>query len=104
MRRVVEFALEHGTIPVLATKADQRDANDAINTIIRNMAEEYEVPLWDFGAAAAHIPAHGLAADGVHLTYFPPDYTQPFTLQSGHGLQNLTALMVLDAVWQDAMY
>ena len=89
MRRVVAFALERGTIPVLATKADQREANDAINTIIRNLAAEYKVPLWDFGAAAAQIPARGLSTDGVHLTYFPPDYTQPFALQSGHGLQNL---------------
>lgn len=104
MRRVITFTLERGTIPVLGTKADRLEGSDAINEIIRGLAAEYRIPLWDFGRAADHIPGRGLSTDGFHLTYFPPDYTQPFAVQSGHGLHNLTALMALDAVLERAMY
>ncbi len=104
LRRLLEFALERGTIPVLGTKADRREGSDHINTIIRTLAAEYHVPLWDFSKAAETIPARGLASDGFHLTYFPPNYGDPLALQSGHGMQNLTALVMLDALWRHAMY
>jgi hypothetical protein len=101
MRRVITFALEHGTIPVLGTKADRLEDSDAMNALIRDLAAEYGVPLWDFSAAADQVPARGLMPDGFHLTYFPPDYSQPLALQSGHGMQNLTALLALDTVWRE---
>ncbi|MCD4685722.1 MAG: hypothetical protein K8S97_07285, partial [Anaerolineae bacterium] len=100
MRLVIEFAIERGTIPVLGTKADRLEGDDSMNGIIRALAEEYEIPLWDFGVVAEHIPVRGLMPDGFHLNYFPPNYTQPLALQSGHPVQNLTALMALDAVWR----
>ncbi len=100
LRRVIEFALERGTIPVLGTKADRLEGDDSINAIIRRLADEYTVPLWDFSKAADQVPARGLLPDSFHMTYFPPDYSQPLALQSGHGMQNLTALLALDAVWR----
>ncbi len=104
LRQVIEFSLENGVIPVLGTKADRLEGSDAMNDIIRALAAEYQVPLWDFGKAAEHIPGRGLMPDGFHLTYAPPYYNDPAALQSGHGLQNLMALMALDAVWRAAMY
>ena len=104
LRQVIEFAIAHGTIPVLGTKADRLEGSDAMNAIIRALAAEYQIPLWDFGKAAERIPARGLMPDGIHLSYAPPYYSDPATLQTGHGLQNLTALMALDAVWRAAMY
>ena len=104
LRQVIEFAIAHGTIPVLGTKADRLEGSDAMNAIIRALAAEYAIPLWDFGKAAERIPARGLMSDGIHLSYAPPYYSDPATLQTGHGLQNLTALMALDAVWRAAMY
>lgn len=104
LRRVLEFALERGTIPVLGTKADRREGSDQINAIIRALAAEYRVPLWDFSKAAETIPARGLMPDGFHLTYFPPNFSEPLALQSGHGMQNLTALIMLDTIWRHAMY
>ena len=104
LRRVIEFAIARGTIPVLGTKADRLEGSDAMNEIVRALAAEYAVPLWDFGKAAERIPGHGLLSDGIHLSYAPPYYNDPATLQTGHGLQNLTALMALNAVWRAAMY
>lgn len=102
LRRVIEFSISSGVIPILTTKADRfRDPLDTNNGIIRRLALEYNVPLWDFDRIAATLPGRGLAADGAHLTtFFAHDYTQPEALQRGHGVSNLTALMMLDAIWR----
>jgi hypothetical protein len=102
MRQMIEFSMNHGVIPILTIKADRfKDPEDINNTIIRRLAGEYWIPLWDFDRVASTIPGKGIGADGVHLTtYFAHDYTQPQAFQTGYGLQNLTALMTLDAVWQ----
>ncbi len=105
IRRLVEYAISRGVIPVIGTKADRLDGPDnTLNNILRRIAAEYRVPLWDFDAVAGTLPGRGLEADGVHMTtFFAHDYTQPIALQRGHGVQNLTALMMLDAVWREAM-
>ncbi|NWG16513.1 MAG: LysM peptidoglycan-binding domain-containing protein [Chloroflexi bacterium] len=102
LRQVVEFSISSGVIPILATKADRfRDPLDINNGIIRRLALEYNVPLWDFDRIAATLPGRGLTGDGAHLTtFFAHDYTQAEALQRGHGVSNLTALMMLDAIWR----
>lgn len=102
LRQIIEYCMNHGVIPILSTKADRyKDPADVNNTIIRKLAGEYRIPLWDFDVVAGTIPGKGIGADGVHLTtFFAHDYRQPHAFQTGYGLQNLTALMVLDAVWQ----
>ena len=103
LRQIIEFALERGTIPILGTKADRLEGSDAINERIRALADEYKIPLWDFGRAADSIPGRGLRADGFHMTYGAPYYSDPAALQTGHAVHNLTALMALDAVWRSVM-
>ena len=103
LRKIIEFSIESGVIPVLGTKADQLEGSDAFNGIIRRLAQEYDVPLWDFGQRASTLPARGLMPDGIHLSYSDPYYSAAGTLQTGHALQNLMALMALDAVWHDVM-
>jgi LysM repeat protein len=102
LRKIIEFSLERGTIPVLGTKADRLEGSDAINDLIRALADEYKVPLWDFGRAADNIPGRGLRADGFHMTFGSPYYSDPAALLTGHAVHNLTALMALDAVWRSA--
>jgi len=101
MRAVVEYVIEQGVIPVLSTKPDQRKGTEQVNAIVRQMAEDYKIPLWDFARVAETMPGRGLGPDGVHLTgFYQHDYTLPQALQRGHGAQNLTALIVLDKIWQ----
>jgi hypothetical protein len=101
MRAVVEYIIEQGVIPVLSTKPDQRQGTEQVNAIVRQMAEDYKIPLWDFSRVAETLPGRGLGPDGVHLTgFYQHDYTLPQALQRGHGAQNLTALIVLDQIWQ----
>jgi hypothetical protein len=101
MRAVVEYTLEQGVIPVLGTKPDQRKGTDQVNEILRQIAADYKIPLWDFARVSETLPGRGLGSDGVHLTgFYQHDYTLPQAFQRGHGVQNLTALIVLDKIWR----
>ncbi len=102
LRQIVELSLSKGVIPVLGTKADRLDPDNAINTIIRQVAAQYRIPLWDFDVVAQTMPNRGLASDGVHPTIgLGRDYSRPDTFQYGHAMQDLTALMALDAIWRE---
>lgn len=99
MQEIISLALDNGVIPVLGTKADRNEGNDENNTIIRALARENRLPLWDFDAVANTLPGRGLESDSVHLTtFYAHDYTQPEAFQSGHAVHNLTALIVLDLI------
>jgi len=100
MRRIVDYALERGVIPIIGTKADDfLDPGYANNATLRQIAAEYRLPLWDFQLVAQTLPDKGLLYDRVHLTLFPEfDWTLGEAYRTGHGLQNLTALMALAAV------
>ena len=100
MRLIVESLLALDIVPILGTKADQIDGPGGPNNgIVRRLAEEYQLPLWDFELVAATLPGRGLAPDGVHLTtFYPHDYDQPEAMQRGHALQNLSALLLLESV------
>jgi hypothetical protein len=105
MRPVVQFSIDSGVIPILVTKAfSAGGGNNPRNEILRKIAAEYQIPLWDFGLVADTLPNRGLDADGVHMTLFPEhDYTLSWALASGYGAYNLTALMALDAILQDVV-
>lgn len=105
IRQVVETCIANGVIPVLATKADRFEGlDDRNNTMIRQIATEYQVPLWDFDAIANTLPNRGLGEDAVHLTTFPEsDYTLPAAFERGYAIHNLTALMMLDMLRQQVI-
>jgi hypothetical protein len=98
LRRIITYALENGVVPILGTKADRFEGGDNINNnIIRKLAQEMNVPLWDFDVLAGTIVGRGLTADRVHMTSVVPlDYTQTNPLQTGHGVHSLSALMMLE--------
>ena len=98
LRRIVDTVIEHGAVPVLATKADNLEGDHEINRAIVNLAYEYELPLWNFWLAVQPITAHGLQKDGFHLTHGINDFTSFAQLKRGWVQRNLTALQVLDAV------
>lgn len=102
MREVIEFLLENGVVPILTTKADRFEGEDNRNNIIvQSLAAEYRIPLWDYDRVSETIPGKGLGEDDIHMTFFDPyDYTLPEAYETGYGMLNLTALMILDAVWQ----
>ncbi|MBN1311001.1 MAG: hypothetical protein JXB30_06240 [Anaerolineae bacterium] len=100
MRQIVEYAIEQGVVPILATKADNLEGDDSINAAIVLVAQEYQVPLWNFRLAVDPLPGDGLEEDGFHLRFARPHFNDPGNMQHGWPVRNLTALQALDAVWR----
>lgn len=113
LETIVQTSIDMGIIPVLSTIPDnymfQLFAERVIeyNGIIKGVAEQYKIPLWDYWLAMQGLPNHGISQDQYHPTLDLSSYrTCVFTqdqLQFGYTMRNLTALMVLDAVWHQAL-
>lgn len=102
MRLLVDAIIAEGVIPILGTKADRAEGSDINNGIIRQIAADYHLPIWDFDRLAGTLPARGLDIDAAHMTtFYAHDYTDPTAFTRGHSMHNLTALLVLDAIRED---
>ncbi len=111
--RIVQLTIDRGVIPVLSTIPDQpisRFSSRVVefNEIIIDIAFTYDVPLWNYWLALQELPNRGLAGDNIHPSYdVVTRNTALFSadgLQYGYNMRNLTALMVLDAIWRGAIY
>ena len=104
IREAVQYAIDNGVIPVLGTKADRHEGSNANNEILRQIASDFQIPLWEYDLVAGTMAGRGLDTDAVHMTtFYPHDYTLPEAYQSGHAMHNLTALMVLDTLWKEVI-
>ncbi len=62
LRRMIELALASGVLPVLVTKADDLESwqggapMDHMNSVVRRLAGEYQLPLIDFFKATRGLP------------------------------------------------
>jgi hypothetical protein len=98
MRRVIARILETGAVPIIATKADNLEGNNAINATIVQIAYDYDLPLWNFWAAVQPLPNHGLSSDHFHLTFARNYFDDPVRMKSAWPWRNLTALQTLEVV------
>jgi hypothetical protein len=102
LRRVVDMTIGNGVIPILSTKADNAEGDNSYNRAIVNLAYEYELPVWNYWAAAHPLYNHGLK-DKEHMQHLSEgklglyNFT-PDNLKYGWPVRNLTALQALDAV------
>ncbi|CUS02372.2 protein of unknown function [Candidatus Promineifilum breve] len=104
IRQIVETAIAAGVIPIIGTKGDRHEGSNENNDILRRIAADYRLPLWDFDLVANTLPGRGLDVDAAHmLTFYAHDYNDPTAFTRGHAMHNLTALMVLDAVWREVI-
>jgi hypothetical protein len=111
MRLIIEATIGVGTVPIISTipdiRTDDSSAADRVymfNDIIRNLAGEYGIPLWDYWAQLQGAPNLGLSEDGYHPSVPPDGETGHFTpenLAYGYTVRNLTALQLLDALTGD---
>lgn len=95
LRKILNFWIENGVVPILGSKADNREGDWRFNTVIARLAWEYDIPLWNFLMAAQPLPGFGLE-DGFHLTFAPNDFANAEHMQAGWPWRNLTALQTLD--------
>lgn len=107
LERIITISIESGVIPVLSTIPPQPDAASTVmqfNDIVRELAADESLPLWDYHAALSPLPDEGLAWDRLHPSSPTDDYQQsaiftPRHLRYGYVVRNLTALMMLNAVY-----
>jgi hypothetical protein len=101
LRQIVEFSIARGAVPILATKADNLEGDGSINAAIVHVAQQYDIPLWNYWLAVQPLPDHGLLSDQFHLTWGRAFFDDPSLMQKGWTIRNLTALQSLDAVWKN---
>jgi uncharacterized protein YraI len=97
LRTILDFWIENGVVPIVATKSNNTEGDWSVNIAIARVVWEYNLPFWNVLAATATLPDNGLT-DGFHLTFGPNDFSDPDNLQQGWTQRNLTALQTLDSM------
>lgn len=97
MRAVIEYSLDHGVVPILSTKVDE-EGGDWPNAMVAYLAQQYDVPLWNFWRAAQPLPDHG-QPDGIHFYWASNYFDSGYAMSNGWPVRNLGALQALNAVW-----
>jgi hypothetical protein len=92
LRKVMDYVIAHGSVPILLTKADSsemRNGTHVFNPIIIQVAHDYDVPVVNFWRAAQYLDNGGIdrTREGFHLS------------QAGYDLKNTLALRALYKVW-----
>jgi len=100
LRTIIEITLSENRLPILMTKADNVEGDFSINQDIADLAQEYDLPLWNFWAAIQDLPNHGLVEDGIHLTFYKNDFADPNAFNYAWTYRNLTALQLLEKLMQ----
>ncbi len=88
LRQIVDIVINHGTLPILLTKADNIEGDYSINLITAKVAYDYDVPLVNFWMAAQFLKNKGLD-ESTNYIYLTPD---------GWDRRNFVALESLDAI------
>lgn len=63
LREIIEILIDNGTVPVVVTKADNRELDERVNSNYVRLAAEYELPVWNFWASVQDLPNHGMVED-----------------------------------------
>lgn len=93
LRQVLDFFIARGTLPILATKADNMEGDESLNLTTARLALEYDLPLWNFWRAVQPLPNHGMditRPDGFHISV------------DAWRERSISSLRALDAVWRGA--
>jgi hypothetical protein len=95
MRVILDQLIAAGVVPILVTKADDRELDEHVNSQYAQLAVEYNIPMWNFWAAVRGLPNRGL--------YTRPDATYQgdlYLTDEAAAIHRMSALQALDAVWR----
>jgi hypothetical protein len=97
LRTVILQLMDAGVVPILATKADNREKDERINRDMWNLASEYDLPLWNFWAAVSGLPNRGLYTRSDR-----PLQGNIYLTDEASQIHRRTGLEALNAVWRVA--
>ena len=95
LRKIILQLMDEGVVPILATKADNREKDERINQDMAMLASEYDLPLWNFWAAVSALPNRGLYTRDDR-----PLQGDIYLTAEALRIHRVTALAALDAVWR----
>jgi hypothetical protein len=95
LRRIVLQLLDAGVVPILATKADNREKDERINRDMAMLAAEYDLPLWNFWAALSDLPERGL-----YIMKGREEQGPVYLNEEALARHRMTGLEALNAVWR----
>src|SRR5574339_876061 len=95
LRRILLQLLDAGVVPILATKADNREKDERINRDMSMLAEEYDLPLWNFWASLSDLPDRGLYVMQGREEQGPVYLNKEASVR-----HRMTGLETLNAVWR----
>ncbi len=98
MRKIIERLLAQGVVPILSTKADNREGDHRLNLETAMLADEYNLPLWNFWPVTDDLPNRGLYTKkgDEHLGDI-------YLTDEALARHRFSALEALDAVWRAAV-
>lgn len=95
LRKIIKQLLDAGVVPILATKADNREKDERINRDMALLASEYDLPLWNFWAAVSDLPNRGLYTRSDR-----PLQGDIYLTDEAALIHRMTGLEALNAVWR----
>jgi hypothetical protein len=95
LRKVILQLMDAGVVPILATKADNREKDERINRDMAMLASEYDLPLWNFWAAVEDLPNRGLYTRSDR-----PLQGDIYLTDEALDRHRITGLEALGAVWR----
>ncbi len=108
LNTIVNLTEARGIIPILSTipvRIHYETECQQFNAIIVSVATQHSIPLVDYGGAMLPLGSDGYDLDKVHPSVPPKGYVgaadfRAANLHYGYVIRNLTALQMLDLVWQ----
>ncbi len=97
LRAIISQLLDAGVVPILATKADNRELDNRINRDMYLLATEFNLPLWNFWAALSGLPDRGL-----YVKEGREDQGAVYLNTAASEIHRMTGLVMLNAVWRAA--
>jgi hypothetical protein len=89
---MLQKLIDHGVLPILSFKADNKEGDNRLNQEIAQAAIEFDLPVWNFYRAASSLPDNGLKQS--------PDNHNIYLTDEGLELHRYSALQALDSVWR----
>lgn len=97
LRRILTQLIKNGVVPILATKADNRELDHRVNRDMAELADEFNLPLWNFWAAVSDLPNRGLYTHNDR-----PLQGDIYLTEEAQEIQRMTGLAALNIVWRAA--